>query len=256
MRATISGAFLLFFLATWVPRVSVSAQQFPAPPGWKWVTDAEARIVTTLDLPAGAWLFGTMAPGWHITTRPAVTLFEPSYTARGRFAIESEAFLFPREPGRIRVFVGGQELEGRGRYGGVLIRRDGSAAVESMEAGRAGAVYAWTKTAAVVPGSGSGDPARNVLRVEAEAAEVTFLVNGQKVTAVPREGAMFDGVVGLRIGSDLNLHVMQLGSHTAPRAAAGETAVDRKNEEGGGTLTTRSSFPTAGARAPSIVAAR
>jgi hypothetical protein len=30
-----------------------------------------------------------MAPGWHITTRPAVKLYEPSHTARGRFGLHA-----------------------------------------------------------------------------------------------------------------------------------------------------------------------
>jgi hypothetical protein len=45
-----------------------------------------------------------------------------------------------------------------------------------------------------------------VLRIEAEAMAVTFLVNGQKVAEVPREGASFDGILGLRVGENLNLH--------------------------------------------------
>jgi hypothetical protein len=66
-----------------------------------------------------------------------------------------------------------------------------------------------TKTPAVLPGTSSGD-VKNVLRVEAEAAAVTFLVNGQKVAEVPRDGGRFDGVVGLRVGENLNLHVTNL----------------------------------------------
>ena len=49
-----------------------------------------------------------------------------------------------------------------------------------------------------------------MLRVEAEASTVTFLVNGQKVAEVPREGTRFDGIVGLRVGENLNLHVTNL----------------------------------------------
>lgn len=188
-----------------------ASAQLPVPTGWKWVTDSEARIVTTLDPPEGSWVFGTMAPGWHITTRPAATLFEPTHTGRGRFVLESEMFLFPGgSQAGFGVFVGGRELEANGRFIAFLIRRDGSAAIESVEAGRATAIHPWTKTPGIVPGGAAGEPVKNALRVEAEADVVTFQVNGQRVAEVPRDGARFDGIVGLRAGADLNLHITNL----------------------------------------------
>ena len=186
------------------------ARQLPVPPGWKWITDSEAAHVTTLDPPTGSWTFGTMAPGWHITTGPGVALFEPSHNGRGRFALESETFLFPgSSQSGLGVFIGGKDLDGKGRYVAFLIRRDGSAAVESFEAGRSTALHPWTKAGSIVPGA-AGDAVRNVLRLEAEEATVTFLVNGEKVADVPRQGADLDGTVGLRIGPDLNVHVTNL----------------------------------------------
>lgn len=167
-------------------------------------------MVAALDPPAGAWLFGTMAPGWHITTRPGVILFEPAYSARGRFVVESEAFLFPGESAAgYGIFVGGRDLDATRSYVAFLVRRDGSAAIESVDSGRTVALHPWTKAPAVVAGAAAGE-VKNVLRVEAEAAAVTFLVNGQKVADVPRDGQRFDGVVGLRIGENLNLHVTNL----------------------------------------------
>ena len=205
-----AGRWFAMACGIWLSAAAAGAGQFPAPAGWKWVTDADARIVSALDPPEGAWLFGTMAPGWHITTRPGVILFEPSYAARGRYVLESESFLFPGDSTSGHgVFVGGQDLDSRPRYVAFLIRRDGSAAIEAVEAGRATTLHPWTKSPAVLPGVPK-DTAKNVIRVEAEAAAVTFLVNGEKVAEVPRADARFDGVVGLRAGSDLNLHVTNL----------------------------------------------
>ena len=128
------------------------------------------RIVTALDPAEGSWLFGTMAPGWHITTRPAVTLFEPSHSGRGRFALESEIFLFPGpSDAGFGLFIGGRDLESKGRLVAFLIRRDGSAAVESHDAGRITLLRPWTKAASILPGAATGDDVKNVLRVEAEA---------------------------------------------------------------------------------------
>jgi hypothetical protein len=189
---------------------AVYARQFPPPDGWKWVTDSEAKIVTTLDPPEGSWMFGTMAPGWHVTTKPGVILFEPSYAGRARFTVESESFLFPgSSPAGFGVFVGGSDLGEKSRYVAFVIRRDGSAAIEAVEAGKITPLHPWTKTSAVIAGH-EKDAVKNLLRVEAEASTVGFFVNGQKVADVPREKGRFEGTVGLRIGADLNIHVTNL----------------------------------------------
>lgn len=192
--------------------VTASARQLSLPAGWKWVADSDVAIGNTLNPPEGKWLFGTMAPGWHITTRPAVALYEPSYAARGRFVIESETFLFPGpSPAGFGVFVGGQNLESKAsRYVAFLIRRDGSAGVEVVENGQSTPLSPWVKAASVVAGATDGEAVKNVLRVEGEGAVLSFLVNNVKVAEVPREAVRPDGIVGLRIGADLDLHVTNL----------------------------------------------
>jgi hypothetical protein len=200
----------LVLVGLWCAGTPLGARQFPAPPGWKWITDSEAKLTSTLDLADGQWLFGTMAPGWHITTRPAVTLFEPTTVARGRYVVESETFLFPGESAAgFGNFVGGQDLETRARYLAFLIRRDGSVAVEAVDGSRRTMLAPWTKAAAVQPGAASGDPVRNTLRLEGEPSAIAFMVNGTKVAEVPRASSS-DGIVGLRIGDRLNLHVTSL----------------------------------------------
>jgi hypothetical protein len=191
---------------------SLWAQRFPPPDGWKWVSDDPVHLVDRLSPPAGAFLFGTMAPGWHITTRPGVTLFEPTVTVRGRFVIESESFLFPgTSSAGFGVFAGGTDLESqKPSYTAFLIRRDGSAAVERREAGKSTLVQAWTRHEAIVPHPGGNADVRNVIRVEAEAATVAVVINGTKVFDVARSSAPVDGIVGLRIGPDTDLHVTNL----------------------------------------------
>ena len=58
MRRPLVRALMLGVLVS-LATVVASARQFPAPPGWKWVTDSAATIVTTLDPPEGAWLFAS-----------------------------------------------------------------------------------------------------------------------------------------------------------------------------------------------------
>ena len=158
MRRSLVRALVLCVLVSSGTAV-LSAGQFQAPAGRKWITDTDAKIVTTLDPTEGTWLFGTMAPGWHITTRPGVVVFEPSHASRGRFAIESESFLFPGDStAGFGVIVGGADLDAKAsaRYVAFLIRRDGSAAIESVDGGRVTALHPWTKAAAIVSGTPGG----------------------------------------------------------------------------------------------------
>ena len=182
------------------------------PEGWRWVTDAPAALATSLEPPPGTLLFGTMAPGWHITGGPAATLFEPSATAEGRYSVQSEVFLFPgTSASGFGIFVGGRDHDARGgRYEAFLVRRDGSAAVETREEGRATLLHGWTAHASIKPNQVGTVAVGNVLRVDAEAGAVSLFVNDTKVLEVPRTPSTFDGVVGLRIGADLNLHVTNL----------------------------------------------
>lgn len=189
--------------------------QLTAPPGWKWVTDSPARHQTSLDPKQGEWLFGQMPPGWHITTRPGAILFEPTTQPKGRFAVEAEIFLFPGEsPAGFGLLLGGKDLEASGaRYVAFLIRRDGSAAVERYAGGASALrtlLVPWTRDDAIKPQAGKEDAAKNVLRVEVEADGATLLVNGTPVLKAPREGEGLDGIAGLRIGADLNLHITNL----------------------------------------------
>lgn len=198
----------------------VAAQQLAEPAGWKWVPDAPARHSTALDPKPGEWLFGQMPPGWHITTGPGVVLFEPGTTARGRFVLEAETFLFPGDSAEgYGLLLGGRDLESAGaRYLAFLVRRDGSAAVERMAGAEPGrtALVAWTRHGAILPQAGK-DTAKNVLRVEVEADAATFLVNGAVVAELPRGADDFDGLVGFRIGAAINVHITNLDV-TARRA--------------------------------------
>jgi hypothetical protein len=191
---------------------AATAQVQKAPDGWKWITDSPADVVGRLDPKPGEFTFTTMAPGWHITSRPAATLFEPTVTSSGRYTVESEVFLFPgTSASGFGVFVGGRGLDtAAASYVAFLVRRDGSAAVERHDGPATTPMQPWTRHTAITPHPGGDDTVKHVLRVDAEATQLTFLVNGTEVLTVPRTPGLFDGIVGLRIGADLNLHVTNL----------------------------------------------
>jgi hypothetical protein len=211
MRFVSTYAVILAASITWALASPLAAQGLPTPSTWKWVTDAPVEHQTALSPPEGKWLFGVMAPGWHITTRPGAVLYEPTYAGTGRFSVESETFLFPgTSQAGVGLLLGGRALDAAdARYTAFVIRRDGSVAVQRREGGQTVTLADWARAKEVQPGQ-TGEPARNLLRVDVEAEVTRFLVNGAVVAEVRRPAAEFAGTVGLRIGADIDVHVTNL----------------------------------------------
>lgn len=202
-------AALAAFLA-FVSLAPAAAPQIAAPDGWKWITDAAATHQTDPNPAADHWRFVDMAPGWHVTTRPAVTLYRPDASGRGRFALEAETFLFPGDSASgFGLLAGGREMERAPRFVAFLIRRDGTARVERHESGRVMVVRDWEALAAIVPGKADGT-ARNVLRLEVSETASRFLVNGEPAAEVALGSDALTGAVGLRVGPEIDLHVSSL----------------------------------------------
>lgn len=215
-RALLRAAFGLAVLSA-----AASAQSTP-PAGWTWMTDRPATLTDGPDRAADEWHFTEMAPGWHVTMGPGGILYHPEHAVTGRFAIEAEIFLFPQptEAG-YGIFAGGTGLDGRRpSYFSFLARPDGSAGIFHHAGGEVHTLVDWARHDTVLPRAGDG-PVKNVLRLEAEPDSVRFLVNGQRIAALPRPGGL-DGQVGLRVGEGVNLHISNLDitRRLAPAPAA------------------------------------
>jgi hypothetical protein len=184
--------------------------QTSAPSNWRWATDRPAALSDGGS--DSTWHFVAMPPGWHITMGPGGVLYDPAYTASGRYVLEAETFFFPEKSDQgFGLFVGGRgrpDRSGTLEYVAFLIRHDGRAAV--TRAGPTPAMLVdWTPGDSVKPQDPS-DAVRNVLRVAVERDSVLFTVNGGRIAAVPRTGAEFDGLFGFRVGPGVNLHVSSL----------------------------------------------
>lgn len=69
----------------------------------------------------------------------------------------------------------------------------------------------WTESEAVVTlGPGAEGPVENVLAVDVRAGESLFYVNDTRVAAMPAEGLPLNGVIGLRAGAGLSLHLTEI----------------------------------------------
>ncbi len=216
MQHTTVASFLVFVTALSLGAVPAAAQDDRRPTGWEVVFDDVAVEDSSL-------FFVSMEPGWHITSGPASLLYDPSRGVSGEFRLEAEVYLFPGvSDSGFGLMFGGAEL-GSGQeqsYFQFLVRRDGSL----MIAHRAGldlhTLTAWTVHDAVIEAEGAEEPVLNTLSVIAGAEAVTFGVNGREVARYPRRSGMgVDGLVGLRVGDDLDLHVRSL---TVARLEAGD----------------------------------
>ena len=194
-------------------------QDLKTPAHWRWITDEPATLVTGDDVPSGSWRFVAMPPGWHVTMGPGGILFDPAQRGEGRFTIEARPILFPdpSEEG-YGLFLGGDGLEGPNRhYLAFLVRRDQSASIVRVRGAEREVIVPWKKHDAIDPLDDSGF-SRNNLRVSAELTEIVFMVNGDTLSVIPREGHPVEGRFGFRIGPKLNLHITYLNftRHLAP----------------------------------------
>lgn len=168
--------------------------------------DGAARLAVSLDrpMPDSSYVFSPMPPGWHVTMGPGAVLSDSTLQAAGRFVVESEVFLFPSSSAaEYGIVLGLRATE----WTGFVARRDGSAAIVRIGADGAVPLVGWAAHDSV-PKPGA-EPARAVLRVEAERDSAYFMVNGQRVGTIPRTPAL-DGAFGLRVGPGVNVHVSRL----------------------------------------------
>ena len=177
------------------------------PTGWMARTD-NGRPITNLKLEV-------MAPGWHVTTGPAVILYRDADRADGAFHAVSTIHLFPSSghAEAFGVFLGGQNLQAANQaYTYFLIRGDGKFAIKRRNGTAATTVVDWTDSDAIVKAK-ADSAVVNELSFEVGGDSVTFMVNGKPVHTAAASALDTRGLVGLRVNHNLNLHVQSLGVH-------------------------------------------
>jgi len=206
-----TARFLLLLGVAALSSSPAISQELAPPSTWRWIPDAPARLTAGQEVSDSTFWFVGMPPGWHITTGPGSLFFDPRYSARERFTIESELILFPGDSqGEYGIFLGGRDLgEGAGSYAAFVLRRDGSAAVVYHEAGTDRFIVPWASHDAVKAHPGDGTVS-NVIAVVADGPDISFRVNGIEVAALSRDMTGVDGMFGFRIGAGMNLHITSL----------------------------------------------
>jgi hypothetical protein len=171
------------------------------PTGWKARLDDAAPIAGVKVMPMGG--------GLHFMTGPAGIYYRPSdkasgaYEARATFTQMAPA----AHPEAYGIIIGGSGLEGAAqKYTYFLIRQDGKYLIKRRAGAETPTIADWTDSPSVRKADTSGKMS-NTLAVDVGRDKVRFLVNGEEVTSTDTAKVDTDGVAGLRINHNLNVHV-------------------------------------------------
>ena len=178
------------------------------PAGWFARVDKDAAMTNVK--------FETMGPtGLHVTTGPAVILWKESDTGAGGFHTEA-TFTQTKAPQHAEaygLFVAGKDLKGDGQsYTYFIVRQDGKFMIRSRTGATTANVVAWSDHAALVKADAAGK-ATNKLEIAVAKGQVTFSVNGKAVHTMPAAAGATDGIVGLRVNHNLDVHIEKFGVH-------------------------------------------
>lgn len=164
--------------------------------------------------------FAKMGDGWHVTLGPAVIVYQNANTASGNYhAVASFTQTKPPATGHAEgygLFIGGKNLQsGTPTYTYFLVRQDGQFLVKQFSgAARPDDVTSgpWTAHDAVVKADANGKQT-NELAIGIAGGKASFTVNGKEVFSTDASKIHTDGIVGLRVNHNLDVHVGGFAVH-------------------------------------------
>jgi hypothetical protein len=153
-----------------------------------------------------------MSKGMHVTLGPAIILYRPGTAGSGPFHTLA-TFTQTRKPSHPEgygLFFGGQALDGAGeKYTYFLVRGDGTFLVKRRDGASASEITkGWVASPAVRRADANGS-ATNLLEIDhkRDPSKYVFMVNGQAVYTIDAKDAQADGIVGLRVNHNLDVHI-------------------------------------------------
>ena len=191
-----------------------SASLAQAPAGWQMRLDQSTNPADPDKTPSVK--FTQMGPGFHVTTGPAAVFWNPKNTASGTYTLRG-TFHLMQPSGHVNYYglvFGGSDLEGPGQnYVYFMVAQNGTFIVKHRAGDtRTHEVQARTPNDAVAKPDASGKSVNN-LEVRVGADKIEYVVNGTVVHTTPRTGmtSRTDGLWGVRINHELDVHVEKLG---------------------------------------------
>jgi len=174
------------------------------PAGWSARADENAGIANVKVVPMGK--------GIHVTLGPAIILYRENSGGKGPF--HTLATFTQTKPTThaegYGLFYGGQGLDSAGqKYTYFLVRQDGSYLIKQREGEKTTEITkGWVASPAVHKIEGKGS-STNLLEIDhkRDPSKVVFMVNGQAVHTLDAKATSTDGVVGMRVNHNLDLHI-------------------------------------------------
>jgi hypothetical protein len=174
------------------------------PAGWTVRSDDDAGTANVKVAPMGQ--------GFHVTLGPAIILYQDKHRGSGPFHTLA-TFTQTKQATHAEgygLFYGGRALDGAGQqYTYFLVRQDGKYLVKRRQGDKTTDVTTgWVASPAVKTADAKGG-ASNLLEIDAkrDPSKVVFMVNGQPVYSMDAKATDVNGVVGLRVNHNLDLHI-------------------------------------------------
>ena len=179
------------------------------PSGWKGRLDSGDKSLAGVKA-------AQMGGGVHFMTGPAGIYYKPADKMTG--AYEAHATFTQMEPAAhpeaYGLFIGGADLDGAAqKYTYFIVRQDGKYMIKRRAGADTPTIADWTDSAAITKPDASGKMT-NALAIDVGKDKVRFLVNGTEVTSTEPAKVDTDGIAGLRINHNLNVHVEGFGVKT------------------------------------------
>lgn len=195
------------------PTTKVTGEGLPA--GWMVRFDPPRRgpMPTVADVN-----FRAMGAGFHLTSGPAALYYRSADTQTGDFTVS--ATISQRASSNHEaygLFIGGRDLQtpNQNYLYFVIHPKDGKFLINHRTSdARPTSVVPYTTHSAINTDDPATGAASNTLAIRVSGDMVHFLVNGQEVKALSRseiDGAATDGLVGLRLNHNLDVHIADFG---------------------------------------------
>jgi hypothetical protein len=175
------------------------------PSGWNARTDGGASTANVKFVPMGK--------GYHVTLGPAVILYRDADKVSGKFHTLA-TFTQTKAPTHAEgygLFFGGKALDGEGqKYTYFLVRGDGTYLIKQRDGAKTTNIsQGWVAHPAVKKADAAGK-AVNLLEIDGKASKdgtLSFKVNGQEVWSTDAKTMDINGIVGLRVNHNLDVHI-------------------------------------------------
>lgn len=144
----------------------------------------------------------------HAWTGPAAIFWQPKpLSGNYRFSATFTQMKAPTHPEAYGIFIGGKNLDKDDvDYGYFVIRGDGKYMIKHRAGSEVHTIVDWTEHKAVTKQDAAGK-ATNALAFEVSDGFVKALINGHEVQRLPTSEFSPDGMAGVRINHNLDVHI-------------------------------------------------